>query len=296
MLCKNCGNELEQGSRFCTNCGTRIENSTELSEAPKEPEIVAEPCVQVQSNAQEAPEMPPAENAVTAAEDKTETQPATAVENTAEPANTAEIDATAEAFNEVPVQPSADEAKNGEEIDPPKVVWAKLTAKDTTASEKNNYFFRYLLLRGKRIVRNYKNFKNLSAKKKILYIVVPVVMALVLFGSGGATGSSDSKALEYLSSYNMLPGQMSAVYGKVSAAEVINYMFKNPSVEIDKDGNVTYITVSGNCRPTYGSSNYVYSASVTFYVNEKNGMVMIKDSTNDCRKLMEYMAVQMATN
>ena len=28
MKCKNCGNEVTQGSKFCGKCGTKIENET----------------------------------------------------------------------------------------------------------------------------------------------------------------------------------------------------------------------------------------------------------------------------
>ncbi len=184
-----------------------------------------------------------------------------------------------------------------ESVDAPKEIWAKLTAKNTSAKDKKIYFLNLLKALAKKIIGNYKNFKNLNIKQKILHIAIPVLIVLVLFGSGGGSGGmSESEAMAYIATYNMLPSQMSTVYGEVSAADVIGYMFRDAEYEFEKNDNLTYVTVSGKCRPTYGSSDFVYEASITFSVNEENGNVRIKNSTNNCSKLMEAMAVQMAYN
>ncbi len=183
-----------------------------------------------------------------------------------------------------------------ESVDTPKEVWAKLTAKGTSAKEKNVYFLNLLKALAKKIIGNYKNFKNLNMKQKILHIAIPILIVLVLFGSGGSGGMSESEAMAYIATYNMLPSQMSTVYGEVSAAEVIGYMFRDAEYEFEKNGDLTYVTISGKCRPTYGSSDFSYDASITFSVNEENGNVRIKNSTNNCSKLMEAMAVQMVYN
>ncbi len=166
----------------------------------------------------------------------------------------------------------------------------------STPKEKIGCLINFLKEKAKKILNNYKNFKNLSTKQKIIHIVVPVLIVAVLFTSGGGGGMSESEAMAYMATYNMLDSSMSRVFGEVSAAEVIGYMFSNPDYEIEKDGEKTYVTVSGKCRTTYGSSDYSYEASVTFSINEESGTVMIKSDTNNGKDIMKSIAVQLAYN
>ncbi len=167
---------------------------------------------------------------------------------------------------------------------------------ESTPKEKIGCLINFLKEKAKKILNNYKNFKNLSTKQKIIHIVVPVLIVAVLFTSGGGGGMSESEAMAYMATYNMLDSSMSRVFGEVSAAEVIGYMFSNPDYEIEKDGEKTYVTVSGKCRTTYGSSDYSYEASVTFSINEESGTVMIKSDTNNGKDIMKSIAVQLAYN
>lgn len=166
----------------------------------------------------------------------------------------------------------------------------------STPKEKIGCLINFLKEKAKNILNNYKNFKNLSTKQKIIHIVVPVLIVAILFSSGGGGGMSESEAMAYMATYNMLDSSMSRVFGEVSAAEVIGYMFSNPDYEIEKDGEKTYVTVSGKCRTTYGSSDYSYEASVTFSINNESGTVMIKSDTNNGKDIMKNMAVQLAYN
>ena len=54
MKCKNCGNELTDGSLFCPECGTKVEQS----EAPAEVETASEAAPQAEETASEAPKAP----------------------------------------------------------------------------------------------------------------------------------------------------------------------------------------------------------------------------------------------
>lgn len=166
----------------------------------------------------------------------------------------------------------------------------------TTPKEKIGTIFNFLRAKAKNILNNYKNFKALSTKQKIIHIVAPVLIVVILFSSVGGGGMSESEAMAYMATYNMLDSSMSRVFGEVSAAEVIGYMFSNPDYEIEKDGEKTYVTVSGKCRTTYGSSDYSYEASVTFSISEESGTVMIKSDTNNGKDIMKSIAVQLAYN
>lgn len=166
----------------------------------------------------------------------------------------------------------------------------------TTPKEKISCLINFLKAKSKNILNNYKNFKNLSTKQKIIHIVAPVLIVAILFSSGGGGGMSESEAMAYMATYNMLDSSMSRVFGEVSAADVIGYMFSNPDYEIEKDGDKTYVTVSGKCRTTYGSSDYSYEASVTFSINNESGSVMIKSDTNNGKDIMKSIAVQLAYN
>ncbi len=78
MFCRNCGNPVGEGEKFCVKCGTRVEVETAPAEtAPAEPEVKAEaaapvekapesPAVQVP--VMEKPEVTPAEVSFAAAE------------------------------------------------------------------------------------------------------------------------------------------------------------------------------------------------------------------------------------
>lgn len=166
----------------------------------------------------------------------------------------------------------------------------------STPKEKIAYLINFLKEKAKNILNNYKNFKTLSTKQKIIHIVAPILIVVILFSSGGGGGMSESEAMAYMATYNMLDSSMSRVFGEVSAADVIGYMFSNPDYEIEKDGDKTYVTVSGKCRTTYGSSDYSYEASVTFSISEESGTVMIKSDTNNGKDIMKNMAVQLAYN
>ena len=166
----------------------------------------------------------------------------------------------------------------------------------STPKEKIGCLLNFLKEKAKNILNNYKNFKTLSTKQKIIHIVVPLLIVVILFSSGGGGGMSESEAMAYMATYNMLDSSMSRVFGEVSAAEVIGYMFSNPDYEIEKDGEKTYVTVSGKCRTTYGSSDYSYEASVTFSINNESGVVMIKSDTNNGKDIMKSIAVQLAYN
>ncbi|MGN0546505.1 MAG: hypothetical protein ACI4I3_04160 [Acutalibacteraceae bacterium] len=156
--------------------------------------------------------------------------------------------------------------------------------------------FDFIKEKAKIIIENYKNFKNLSTKQKIIHIVAPVLIVLFVASFMFGGGSSDSEILAQLSTYNLIPAQMSQVYGKVTVADVVDYMFKNPDIEIEKKGADAYVTISGYCRSMYGSSDYSRKASITFLVRTNSGMVMIKSDTNGCRQIMEGIAVSMAYN
>jgi len=41
MICANCGNELEPGSRFCDSCGAPVEEKTEIEYQPVNPPVAA---------------------------------------------------------------------------------------------------------------------------------------------------------------------------------------------------------------------------------------------------------------
>lgn len=166
----------------------------------------------------------------------------------------------------------------------------------STPKEKTGCLLNFLKEKAKNILNNYKNFKTLSTKQKIIHIVVPLLIVVILFSSGGGGGMSESEAMAYIATYNMLDSSMSRVFGEVSAADVIGYMFSNPDYEIEKDGEKTYVTVSGKCRTTYGSSDYAYEASVTFSINNESGVVMIKSDTNNGKDIMKSIAVQLAYN
>lgn len=166
----------------------------------------------------------------------------------------------------------------------------------STPKEKISCLINFLKEKAKKILNNYKNFKSLSTKQKIIHIVAPILIVVILFSSGGGGGMSESEAMAYIATYNMLDSSMSRVFGEVSAADVIGYMFSNPDYEIEKDGEKTYVTVSGKCRTTYGSSDYSYEASVTFSISEESGMVMIKSDTNNGKDIMKSIAVQLAYN
>lgn len=172
----------------------------------------------------------------------------------------------------------------------------QLKSSASTPKEKGRYLVNILKEKAKIILNNYKNFKTLSTKQKIIHIVAPVLIVVILFSSGGGGGMSESEAMAYMATYNMLDSSMSRVFGEVSAADVIGYMFSNPDYEIEKDGEKTYVTVSGKCRTTYGSSDFSYEASVTFSISEESGTVMIKSDTNNGKDIMKSIAVQLAYN
>ncbi len=114
-----------------------------------------------------------------------------------------------------------------ERIDTPKEVWAKLTAKNTSAKDKNIYFLNLLKALAKKIIGNYKNFKNLNIKQKILHIAIPVLIILVLFGSGG--GGKEDVAIQC--AINQVDSQ---IFG---GADVEIY----DAVCVDKDGKGRFI-------------------------------------------------------
>lgn len=188
------------------------------------------------------------------------------------------------------------QAKSEPTAENTKDIISQIKDSKSTPKEKIGCLINFLKEKAKNILNNYKNFKNLSTKQKIIHIVVPVLIVAVLFTSGGGGGMSESEAMAYMATYNMLDSSMSRVFGEVSAAEVIGYMFSNPDYEIEKDGEKTYVTVSGKCRTTYGSSDYSYEASVTFSISEESGTVMIKSDTNNGKDIMKSIAVQLAYN
>lgn len=189
---------------------------------------------------------------------------------------------------EEPVQtPASDESINAEQTESYSL--------ESQSKKKQQELLNTIKEKAKKIIENYKNFKNLSTKQKIIHIVAPILIVVILFSSGGG-GMSESEAMAYMATYNMLDSSMSKVFGEVSAAEVIGYMFSNPDYEIEKDGEKTYVTVSGKCRTTYGSSDYSYEASVTFSINNESGTVMIKSDTNNGKNIMKNIAVQLAYN
>ncbi len=172
----------------------------------------------------------------------------------------------------------------------------QLKKSELSVKDKISFLIDILKKTAEKIINNYKNFKNLSAKQKILHIVAPVLVIVVIASSFGGGGMSESEAMAYMATYNMLDSNMSKVFGEVSAAEVIGYMYSDADYEIEKDGDKTYVTVSGNCRTTYGSSDYSYEASVTFSINNESGTVMIKSDTNNGKDIMKSLAVQLAYN
>ncbi len=81
--------------------------------------------------------------------------------------------------------------------------------------------------KAKKIIENYKNFKNLSTKQKIIHIAVPLIIILVLFGSGGESDKERAVRL----AVNQVDSQ---IYG---GGEVEIY----DAVCVDKDGKGRFI-------------------------------------------------------
>lgn len=66
MICKNCGQELKPGMRFCIGCGKPVENEEPVAET-----IPAENPVTFENNISAEPEQTPVENNVTAEPEQT---------------------------------------------------------------------------------------------------------------------------------------------------------------------------------------------------------------------------------
>ena len=43
MFCKNCGNEIAEGAKFCASCGTPVENVSKASEAANTGKVYVDP-------------------------------------------------------------------------------------------------------------------------------------------------------------------------------------------------------------------------------------------------------------
>lgn len=95
-------------------------------------------------------------------------------------------------------------------------------------SQKNQQnVFDFIKEKAKMITENYKNFKNLSTKQKIIHIAVPLIIIFVLFGFGGESKEdlAVSLAIEQVDSQ---------IYG---GGEVEIY----DAVCVDKDGKGRFI-------------------------------------------------------
>lgn len=117
---------------------------------------------------------------------------------------------------------------------------------------------------------------------------------------GVESAMSYEEAIAYLYEKSALPYGMEAavqagVYSDVSVAEVLEYMFDEPQVDITVDDNgTTYVKFSGNYRYSMGE-DFAYNGYVTYSISESGNMVMRNDGSQGIDLVIEGIAVQLAS-
>ncbi len=153
----------------------------------------------------------------------------------------------------------------------------------------------------KMAINDLKNIKTISKKRKYSYIcsAVALVLALViLLTSSSGTGNA---AIAALYTESALPSGLEqavamGIYDDVSIGEMVDYMFKNPDIDVKKgDNGAKIITISGKYRHAAGDSTYAYSGTVVYKVS-KSGSVSVKSDPDDIDKIMETIAVTVGKN
>ena len=126
---------------------------------------------------------------------------------------------------------------------------------------------------------------------------MPLVVLFFQSGSLSIGGGESKKAIAALYTKSAYPyGLQEAVnlglYDDISIGEVLSYMFKNPDVEVKKEGDYCYVTMSGLYRYKVGG-DYVYDGSITYRVTE-SGSVFYETGASET--IVEAIAMQLGKN
>ncbi len=154
----------------------------------------------------------------------------------------------------------------------------------------------------KMAVNDLKDIRTISKKRRHSYIcsAVALVLALVILLPSSSSGSGNS-AIVALYNESALPSGMeqavaAGVYDDISIGDMIDYMFKNPDIDVKRgDNGAKIVTVSGKYRHAAGDSTYAYSGTVVYKVS-KSGSVSVKSDPDNIDKIMESIAVQVGKN
>lgn len=131
----------------------------------------------------------------------------------------------------------------------------------------------------------------------LLLLIVAFICSFFQSGKLSVGGGESKKAIAALYTKSAYPyGLQEAVdlglYDDISIGEVLSYMFKNPDVEVKKEGNYCYVTMSGLYRYEVGG-DYVYNGSITYRVTE-SGSVFYETGASET--IVEAIAMQLGKN
>lgn len=153
----------------------------------------------------------------------------------------------------------------------------------------------------KMTINDLKNVKTISKKRKHSYICSAVVLVLALVILSPSSSGSGNAAIAALYTESALPSGLEqavamGVYDDISIGEMVDYMFKNPDIDVKRgDNGAKIVTISGKYRHAAGDSTYAYSGTVVYKVS-KSGSVSVKSDPDNIDKIMESIAVTVGKN
>ncbi len=153
----------------------------------------------------------------------------------------------------------------------------------------------------KMAINDLKNIKTISKKRKYSYICSAVALVLALVILLPSSSGSGNAAIAALYTESALPSGLEqavamGIYDDVSIGEMVDYMFKNPDINVKKgDNGAKIVTISGKYRHAAGYSTYAYSGTVVYKVS-KSGSVSVKSDPDNIDKIMETIAVTVGKN